>query len=99
MYDGDAVSRWSGISATGVWTAGWLAAACAAGRHVVQSPDGSALLGAGVAVLMVVLCSWLLVRLLRRGCSPRRAGPVAPSGSRSFREPWHRRIVGYLAVA
>ena len=87
----------AGISATVVWTLGWLAAACVAIRRAALCSGGSAWLGAGVAVLMVALHSWVLVRFLRRGRF-RWTGPVGRSEHRPFREPWPRRIMGYLAV-
>jgi hypothetical protein len=98
MCDGDAAALWVGIAATGVWAAAWLAAACAAVRRTVQAPDASAWLGVAVAVLMAALCCWVIVRLLRRGYPVRRTSSVAPSGYRPVREPWPRRVVGYLAL-
>jgi hypothetical protein len=98
MCDRDAAARCVGIAATGVWAGAWLAAAGAAVRRAVQAPDVAAWLGAGVAVLMVGLCSWVIVRLLRRGHPVRGTGSVAPFGYRPVREPWPRRLVGYLAL-
>ena len=98
MCDGNAASRRPGISATGVWTLAWLAAGCTAVRSAWASPNASAWLGAAVALLMVAVCFWVLVRLLRGGRAFRQVGPVAHSWHRPPREPWPRRIMGHLAV-
>jgi hypothetical protein len=98
MCDGIATSRWVPVSATGVWAAGWLAAAYAAVHRAVRSPDGSAWLAVGVAVLMAALYSWVLVGLSRASNSLGRTGPAASTECCPSREPWGRRILGYLAA-
>jgi hypothetical protein len=88
----------AGISATVVWALAWLAAACIAMSRAAAAPTVSAWLGVGVALLMVALHSWVLLRLLRRGRAFHPVGPVTRSWHRPWREPWPHRILGYLAV-
>jgi hypothetical protein len=85
-----------GIAATGVWTLAWLAAAYAAVSRAAASADASAWLGAGIALLMVALHSWVLLRLLRT--DRHQVSPAARSEHRTYGEPWPRRLLGYLAV-
>jgi hypothetical protein len=88
----------AGISATGVWTLAWVTAAYLAVSRAVASPDASAWLATGVALLMVAVHSWVVIRLLRRGRVFHQGGPGARSWRRPLREPWSSRILGYLAV-
>jgi hypothetical protein len=84
------------VSATLVWTLGWVAAACVAVDRVAASPDGPALLALGVAVLMTACGGWVTVGLLRTYCVPAQ-GRFAPTEGRAPPEPWSRRIAGWLA--
>jgi len=98
MSDGFTATCCGGVSAVGVWTLGWLTAAYTPVRRVVAFPDGWAVLGAGVALLMTALGCWLTGRLLRNGRAIQRGGRVARSERGTFREPWPRRIFGFCAV-
>jgi hypothetical protein len=79
------------VSATLVWTLGWVAAACVAVVPVAASPNGPTLLALGVAVLMAACGCWVTAGLLR-------TGRFAPAESRTPPEPWFRRVTGWLAV-
>jgi hypothetical protein len=83
-------SQFAGLSATLVWTLGWVAVAWVAVDRLAESPEGPAFLGLGVATLMTALGCLVTVPFLR-------SGRFVPGDVRAPPEPWSRRITGWLA--
>lgn len=89
MYAPFSVSRFAAVSATLVWTLGWVASACVGVGRVATTPDAPAFLVLGVAALLTACGCWVLTGLVR-------GGQGEPAEGREEPEPWSRRITGWL---
>jgi hypothetical protein len=81
-----------------IWTLGWLATTYTAVSRTVAHSRGSALLGAGIGLVMTTLGCCLIGGLLRSGCDLPRSSSVVPLEQRTVRQPWSRRLMSLYAA-